>query len=400
MSAIKAGNDDFFKLHQEFSAPIYQPYSIVFEKAEGCWFWDKERKKYLDMFACYSTLNQGHRHPKIIEAVKKQLDKITLTSRAYLNEELPIFLQELCRISEMEQAIPMNSGAEAMETAIKVARKWGYYKKGIPKGKAEIIVMEKNFHGRTVTNISFSTIEKFRDGFEPFTPGFVIVPFGDIEAVKKAINKNTVAVMLEPIQAVNGINFPPEGYLKELRVLTKNHNVLLIFDEIQTGLGRTGKLFAWQWENAKPDILCLGKALGGGIYPVSAVLSSEEIFSVFNPGDHGSTLAGNPLASAVGLSSLKVIMEENLAERAKKMGEHLIEELRKLNHSNIKSIRGKGLLIGVELTVDADPYIKKLLELGIVSLTVQKNMLRFTPPLIISDEEVEYTVEKVSRLFH
>lgn len=399
MSAIKAVNDDLFNLHQEFSAPIYQPYSIVFDKAEGCWLWDKKGKKYLDAFACYSTLNQGHRHPKIIETIKKQLDKITLTSRAYLNEELPIFLKEICRISEMEQAIPMNSGAEAMETAIKLARKWGYYQKGIPKGKAEIIVMERSFHGRTVTTISFSTIEKFRDGFEPFTPGFVIVPFGDIKAVRKTINRNTVAVILEPIQAVNGINLPPEGYLKELRDLTKNHNVLLVLDEIQTGLGRTGKLFAWQWEKAKPDILCLGKALGGGIYPISAVLSSKEIFSAFSPGDHGSTLAGNPLASAVGLSSLKVIEEENLAERAEKMGAHLIEELKKLNHPNIKSIRGKGLLIGIELTVDTAPYIKRLLELGLVSLPVQKNMLRLTPPLIINQEEVKYTLERISELF-
>jgi ornithine--oxo-acid transaminase len=399
MNYKEVESNNFYILHKEFSAPNYKPYSVVFEKAGGCWLWDRKGKRYLDMFACYSTLNQGHRHPKIIEAVKRQLDKITLTSRAYLNKELPIFLQELCRISEMEQAIPMNSGAEAMETAIKVARKWGYYRKGIPRGKAEIIVMEKNFHGRTVTSISFSTVEKFRDGFEPFTPGFVIVPFGDIKAVKKFINKNTVAVMLEPIQAVNGINLPSEGYLEELRELTKNQEVLLILDEIQTGLGRTGKLFAWQWENAKPDILCLGKALGGGIYPVSAVLSSKEIFSVFNPGDHGSTLAGNPLASAIALSSLKVIEEENLAERSEKMGKHLIKELRKLNHSNIKAIKGKGLLIGVELTVDADSYIKELLELGIVSLTVQKNMLRFTPPLVINEEEVDYMVERVSRLF-
>jgi len=256
MSATETVNDDFFKLHQEFSAPIYQPYPVVFAKAEGCWFWDKKGKQYLDVFACYSTLNQGHRHPKIIEVIKKQLDKITLTSRAYLNEEVPIFLQEICRISEMEQAIPMNSGAEAMETAIKVARKWGYQMKGVRRGKAEIIVMENNFHGRTVTTVSCSTVDKFKEGFEPLTPGFVVVPFGDIEAVKRAINNNTVAVLLEPIQAVNGINVPPEGYLHQLRRVTQEQGVLLIMDEIQTGLGRTGRLFAWQWEEAKPDILC------------------------------------------------------------------------------------------------------------------------------------------------
>jgi ornithine--oxo-acid transaminase len=386
-------------IHSQFSCRIYQPQRVVFKKGKGVWLHDTKGKRYLDAFACHSTLNQGHRHPTIVAAAKQQLDKITLTSRAYLNQALPLFLERLCGIASMEQAIPMNSGMEAIETALKVARKWGYEIKGVPRGDAEIIVMDKSFHGRSITTISASTMANHRSGFEPFTPGFVVVPFADVEEVKKAINKNTVAVLLEPIQSVNRLYRPPDGYLAELRKITRLENVLLILDEIQTGLGRTGKLFAWEWEDAKPDILCLGKALGGGIYPVSAVLSSREILSVLGPGTHGSTLAGNPLASAIGLASLKVVEEERLASNAWKMGNHICEELRAFSHPDIRRIKGKGLLIGIQLAVSSESYVRRLIEHEIVSYSIGDHTLRLTPPLIINERQVDFLLGKLHQVF-
>lgn len=386
------------ELTEKYGAHNYKPLEVVLTKGEGVWVWDVEGNKYIDMLSSYSALNQGHRHPKIIKAVIEQLEKITLTSRAFYNDKLSLFLKKLNEITGYDKALPMNSGAEAVETAIKIARKWAYVKKGIAMNDGEIIVALNNFHGRTITIISFSSEHQYRFGFGPFTPGFVFVPFGDYLAIEKAINDRTIGVLLEPIQGEGGIIVPPEGYLKKVREITKEKGVLLILDEIQTGLGRTGKLFAYQHElteNEKPDILILGKALGGGIYPVSVVLANDEIMDVIKPGDHGSTFGGNPLAAAIGIASLDVIIEENLPENARLMGDYFIRNLREIKSPYIKDVRGKGLLIGIELNKPAREFCEKLMKLGVLSKETHEYVIRFAPPLIIKKEEIDWALERI-----
>ncbi len=390
------------ELTEKYGAHNYAPLDVVLSKGEGVWVWDVEGNKYMDMLSSYSALNQGHRHPKIVNALKEQLENITLTSRAFYNDKLGLFLKKLNEITGYDKALPMNSGAEAVETALKIARKWAYVKKGIPLNDGEIIVALNNFHGRTITVISFSSEKQYRYGFGPFTPGFVFVPFGDASAIEKAINWKTIGVLLEPIQGEGGIIVPPEGYLREVRRITKEKGVLLILDEIQTGLGRTGKLFAYEWEDARPDILILGKALGGGVYPVSAALANDEIMEVITPGDHGSTFGGNPLASVVGIASLEVIIEENLPQRALELGNYFINELRKIESPYIKEVRGKGLLIGVEIKKEygnAKPFIKKLKEKGILAKETHEQVIRFAPPLVITKEEIDWALERIREVF-
>ena len=386
------------ELTEKYGAHNYKPLPVVLTKGEGVWVWDVEGNKYIDMLSSYSALNQGHRHPKIIKAVIEQLERITLTSRAFYNDKLSLFLKKLNEITGYDKALPMNSGAEAVETAIKIARKWAYTKKGIPLNDGEIIVALNNFHGRTITIISFSSEHQYRYAFGPFTPGFVFVPFGDYLAIEKAINDRTIGVLIEPIQGEGGIIVPPEGYLKKVREITKEKNVLLMLDEIQTGLGRTGKLFAYQHElseNEKPDILILGKALGGGIYPVSVVLANNDIMEVIKPGDHGSTFGGNPLAAAVGIAALEVIIEENLPENARIMGDYFIRNLREIKSPYIKEVRGKGLLIGVELNRPAREFCEKLMKLGVLSKETREYVIRFAPPLIIKKEEIDWALERI-----
>lgn len=389
------------ELNKKYGAHNYEPLPVVIEKGEGCWVWDVEGKKYLDMLSAYSALNQGHRHPKIINALIQQASKLTLTSRAFYNDVLGRFFKKMHDITGFQKTLPMNTGAEAVETALKIARKWAYYKKGIPKYEGEIIVAENNFHGRTITVISFSTEAQYKDGFGPFTPGFKIVPYGDADAIKEAINEKTIAVLLEPIQGEGGVIVPPEGYLKKVREITKENNVLLIWDEIQTGLGRTGKLFAYEWEDARPDILVVGKALGGGVYPVSAALADNEIMDVIKPGDHGSTFGGNPLGAAVAIASLDVIIEEKLPENAYKMGQYFMEKLKNIKSPCVKEVRGKGLLIGVEIKKEcgtARPYCEKLKELGILAKDTHHQVIRFAPPLIITKEEIDWALERIEKV--
>ena len=386
------------ELTEKYGAHNYKPLGVVLTRGEGVWVWDIEGNKYIDMLSSYSALNQGHRHPKIIKAVIEQLERITLTSRAFYNDKLSLFLKKLNEITGYDKALPMNSGAEAVETAIKIARKWAYVRKGIPMNDGEIIIALNNFHGRTITIISFSSEPQYRFGFGPFTPGFVFVPFGDYLAIEKAINDRTIGVLIEPIQGEGGIIVPPESYLKKVREITREKGVLLILDEIQTGLGRTGKLFAYQHElseNEKPDILILGKALGGGIYPVSVVLANDEIMDVIKPGDHGSTFGGNPLAAAIGIAALDVIIEENLPENARIMGDYFIGNLKEIRSPYVKEVRGKGLLIGVELNRPAREFCEKLMKLGVLSKETHEYVIRFAPPLIIKKEEIDWALERI-----
>ncbi len=389
---------ELMEIDAKYGAHNYHPLPIVISKAERVWVWDVEGKKYMDMLSAYSALNQGHLHPKIVKTAKEQIEKLTLTSRAFYNDKLPLFLKKVCEFSGFEMALPMNTGAEAVETAIKMVRKWGYYKKGVPKDKAEIIVAENNFHGRTITIISFSTEEQYKDGFGPLTQGFKVVPYGDADAIEKAITENTVAILIEPIQGEGGIIIPPEGYLKRVKEIAKKNNVLFVLDEIQTGLGRTGKNFAYEWEDAKPDALILGKALGGGIVPVSVVLASREVMGVFNPGDHGSTFGGNPLAAAVGISALEVIEKEKLAEKANELGNYFMDKLRTIKSPHIKDVRGKGLLIGVELDVPARKYAEALKEEGLLCKETHEYVIRFAPPLVITKEELDWAFERVKKV--
>lgn len=396
-----ARTDEFIRDVERYSANNYHPLPIVISKGEGVWVYDVEGKKYLDMLSAYSALNQGHRHPKIIGALLEQAAKITLTSRAFHNETMGSFLKTLCQMADFEIALPMNTGAEAVETALKAARKWGVVKKGVPKNQGEIIVCDNNFHGRTITIVSFSTEEQYRYGFGPFTPGFVSVPFGDAHALEEAINENTVAILAEPIQGEGGVLVPPEGYLAKMRQLATDNNVLMILDEIQTGLGRTGKLFAYQYEDAKPDVLLLGKALGGGVYPVSAMLSADEVMEVFGPGDHGSTFGGNPLGSAVGQAALEVLEDENLVDQAFTLGQYFRAGLEKIKSPVVAEIRGKGLLIGVEIKQEygnARPYCERLMELGLLCKETHDYTIRFAPPLIITKEEIDWSLERIAQV--
>ncbi len=386
------------ELNERYGAHNYAPLPVVLERGEGVWVWDVEGRKYLDMLASYSALNQGHRHPKIIRALLEQSQRLTLTSRAFHNDVLGRFFKKMHEITGYDKTLPMNTGAEAVETALKIARKWGYYKKGIPKYEGEIIVAENNFHGRTITIITFSTTEQYRDGFGPFTPGFKVVEYGSVEAVERAINDRTIAVMVEPIQGEGGIIVPPEGYLKDLRKLTKEKGILLILDEIQTGLGRTGKMFAYEWEDARPDILILGKALGGGVYPVSAVLADDEIMDVIGPGDHGSTFGGNPLGAAVAMAALDVLIEEKLPENALKMGEYFMSELKKIESPKIRDIRGKGLMIGIEIDGSAKEHCLRLMEEGILSYYAHEKVMRFAPPLVITEDEIDWALGRIEKV--
>jgi ornithine--oxo-acid transaminase len=383
----------FIKLEDEYGAQNYHPLDVVLTKGEGVWVYDVEGNRYLDCLSAYSALNQGHNHPKIRKAMIDQLDRLTLTSRAFRNDQLGLLYKKLSDMSGYEMSLPMNSGSEAVETAIKVARKWGYLSKGIPRYQAEIIVADGNFHGRTTTIISFTTNEKYKRDFGPFTPGFPIVEYGDIEALAAAVNDNTTAIMLEPLQGENGIIIPPQGYLQEVQALCEEKNLLFIADEIQTGLGRTGVFFACQHENVRPDITVIGKALSGGFYPVSAVLADKSVLGLITPGEHGSTFGGNPLGAAVSIAALEVIEEENLIENARNMGRYILDYLEEIPEKNIKEIRGKGLLIGVELKHHlggARRFAEMLQERGILVKETHVHTIRVAPPLIIDKETVDW----------
>jgi len=383
----------FIDLEEKYGAHNYHPLDVVITKGEGVWVYDVDGKRYLDCLSAYSALNQGHNHPKIREAMVDQLDRLTLTSRAFRNDQLGLFYKKLHDMTGYDMSLPMNSGAEAVETAIKVARKWAYVTKKIPRYDAEIIVAKGNFHGRTTTIISFTSTEKYKKDFGPFTPGFPMVEFGDIEAIKAAINQNTAAIMLEPIQGENGIVVPPKGYLKEVENICRENNLLLIADEIQTGLGRTGALFASDHEDVRPDIIIIGKALSGGFYPVSAILADEDVLGLIKPGEHGSTFGGNPLGAAVAKTALEVIEEENLIENAQKIGEYILDYLEEIPKKNIKEIRGKGLLIGVELKHElggARRFAEILRDKGILVKETHVHILRLAPPLIIDKETVDW----------
>ncbi|AMA74591.1 MULTISPECIES: ornithine--oxo-acid transaminase [Aneurinibacillus] len=380
---------------EKYGANNYHPLPIVISKAEGVWVEDPEGNKYMDMLSAYSALNQGHRHPKIIQALKEQADKVTLTSRAFHNDKLGEFYEKLSKLTGKDMILPMNTGAEAVETAIKAVRRWAYDVKKIPENKAEIIVCEGNFHGRTTTITSFSSDESYKRGFGPFTPGFKIIPYGDIEALKQAITPNTAAFLTEPIQGEAGIVMPPEGFLKQAREICKQNNVLFVADEIQTGFGRTGKLFACEWEDVKPDMYIMGKALGGGVFPISAVAADKEILGVFEPGSHGSTFGGNPLGCAVAIAALEVLEEENLVQRSLEMGEYFKEKLLQIENPIIKEVRGRGLFIGVELTEKARPYCEALKDLGLLCKETHETTIRFAPPLIISKEDLDWAIARI-----
>jgi ornithine--oxo-acid transaminase len=381
------------------SAPNYAPLPIVISRAEGVWAWDTDGRKYLDCVSAYSSLNQGHRHPRIVRALVEQAGRLTLTSRAVHNDRMGPFLAQLCALAGLEMALPMNTGAEAVETAIKLARKWGYRVKRVPHDRAEIVVCRDNFHGRTTTIVGFSSEPQYRDDFGPFGPGFTLVDFGDIEQLRAAIGPSTVAFLVEPIQAEAGIIVPPDGYLTAARAVCREHNVLFVLDEIQTGLGRTGKLFAYQHErDAEPDLLVLGKALGGGVYPVSAVLASRAIMTLLRPGDHGSTFGGNPLAAAVASAALDVLVGEKLSERAERLGAHLRARLAELRSNRIAAIRGRGLLIGVEIAVSAGTaraYCERLAQRGVLCKDTHAQVIRLAPPLIVEQTELDWLVEQL-----
>ncbi|HTT66790.1 MAG TPA: ornithine--oxo-acid transaminase [Gemmatimonadales bacterium] len=385
----------------KYSANNYKPLPVVLERGEGAWVWDVDGKKYLDCLSAYSAVNQGHCHPAIVKAAQEQAARLTLTSRAFHNDQMGPFLHQLCELAGFARALPMNSGAEAVETAIKAIRKWGYKVKKIPDGKAEIIVSAGNFHGRTTTVISFSTEEQYKDGFGPFTPGFKIIPFGDAAALERAITPNTCAFLTEPLQGEAGVIVAPDGWLKKVREITKQHNVLWVDDEIQTGLGRTGRMFAWQWENARPDALIVGKALAGGMYPVSAFLADDNVMSVFTPGDHGSTFGGNPFGAGIGRAALRVLVEEKLAERAQELGTWFMSELKKIDSSSVVEVRGKGLLIGVEIRVEAGtarPFCEALAERGILCKETHDQVVRFAPPLTVSKADLQWALPKIAEV--
>ena len=398
MSEAPLNTKDYVELENEFGAHNYKPLDVVIERAEGVWVYDVEGKKYLDCLASYSAVNQGHCHPKILQTLMAQAHKVTLTSRAFRNDQLGLLYKELHDLTGFDMALPMNSGAEAVETAVKTARKWGYKVKGIPEGKAEIIVCANNFHGRTVTVVSFSTDEQYRDGFGPFTPGFKVVPFGDVDALRKAITPNTCAFLVEPIQGEAGIVIPPKGFLKEAADVCRAHNVLLMTDEIQSGLGRTGKLFAYMHEGITPDVLIVGKALAGGFYPVSAVLSSREILGVYKPGDHGSTFGGNPLGCAVARTALKVLVEEKMVERSAELGGYFLTKLKTLKSHDLKEVRGIGLWIGVEMKGAARPYCEALKAEGVLCKETHDHVIRIAPPLVITREEIDWAFERIKKV--
>ena len=386
-------------MENEWSAGNYHPLDIVIDRGEGSWLYDVEGRRYLDFLSAYSAVSQGHCHPRILEAMREQASRVTLTSRAFRNNQFPLFCEELATFCGMESVLAMNTGAEAVETAIKAARRWGYRVKGIPDGAAEIIVCNNNFHGRTTTIVGFSSDASYRDGFGPFTPGFISVPFGDADAMRSAVTANTCAILVEPIQCEAGIIIPPDGYLTEIASICRENNVLFMADEIQTGLGRTGKRFACDHEDVKPDAYILGKALSGGFYPVSAFVSRRDVMEVFDPGSHGSTYGGNPLGCAVARTALAVIEDEQLAARSRKLGEWFLDELRRIRHPLIKEMRGRGLLIGVELKVAARPFCEALMNEGLLCKETHDRVVRFAPPLVTSRADLEWALAKVRQVF-
>jgi ornithine--oxo-acid transaminase len=389
---------DYVELEEQYGAHNYHPLDVVIERAQGVWVYDVEGKRYLDCLAAYSAVNQGHCHPKILQTLVEQAKKVTLTSRAFRNDQLALLYKELHDLTGMEMALLMNSGAEAVETAIKTARKWGYTVKGIPQDRAEIIVCANNFHGRTITIISFSTDEQYRFRFGPFTPGFKVIPFGDIAALREAISPNTCAFLVEPIQGEAGIIIPPQGFLREASQICRANRVLLMTDEIQSGLGRTGKLFAYMHEGITPDVLIIGKALAGGYYPVSAVLASQEVLGVFRPGDHGSTFGGNPLAAAIARTSLRVLVEEHLVERSAELGAYFLQQLRTISSPAVREVRGIGLWIGIELDRPARPYCEALKEEGILCKETHERVIRIAPPLVIDRQEIDWAAERIRKV--
>lgn len=394
---------DLVQLEEQYGAHNYHPLDVVIEKAEGVWVYDVDGKKYLDCLSSYSAVNQGHVHPKILGALVEQAKKVTLTSRAFRNDQLPLLYKELSDLTGYEMSLPMNSGAEAVETAIKLARKWAYQVKSVPRHEAEIIVCKGNFHGRTTSIISFSTEPLYKDDFGPFTPGFVTVAYGEAAAIEKAITPNTAAVMLEPIQGEAGVIIPPAGYLIQVASICKKNNILFIADEIQTGLGRTGKLFACEYDGVRPDIMIVGKALSGGFYPVSATLADKAILGLFTPGEHGSTFGGNPLGAAVARASLRVIREEKLAERAETIGTYFMEQLAEIPSPHIKEVRGKGLLIGVELKREAQGarrFCEALQERGILAKETHEHVIRFAPPLVIDQETIDWALPHIREVLN
>lgn len=386
-------------IEDQYGAHNYHPLDIVIAKAEGVWVEDVEGNRYMDFLAAYSAVNQGHCHPRILKALKRQAAKVTLTSRAFRNDQLPLFCKELCELTGFPKVLPMNSGAEAVETAIKAARKWGEKVKGIPKDQGEIIVCADNFHGRTTTIVGFSTEEQYKDGFGPFTPGFKVVPYGDADALEAAMTPHTAAFIVEPIQGESGIKVPAEGFLQRAAEICRRHRALLICDEIQSGLGRTGKLFAFQWEGVQPDGVIVGKALSGGFYPVSAFLSSEEVMGVFHPGDHGSTFGGNPLGMAVAREALRVLVEEELTENSARLGPWFIEELQKIKSPSIQLVRGRGLWVGVVLDRKARPYCEALMKEGMLCKETHENVIRLAPPLVITKKELRMALRRIEKVF-
>jgi len=388
----------YIRLEDTFGAHNYKPLDVVLQRGEGVWVWDVEGKKYLDCLSAYSAVNQGHCHPKIMSAMIEQSRKLTLTSRAFRNDQLGPLYKEICELTNSHKILPMNSGAEAVETVVKAVRKWGYKVKGVAKDRAEIIVCENNFHGRTITIVGFSTDEHSRDGFGPFTPGFKIIPFGDVSALEAAITPNTVAFLVEPIQGEAGVIIPPEGFLREAKSICEKNNVVLILDEIQTGLGRTGKLLAEQHDGIEADLTLIGKALSGGFYPISAVLSNQEVMDVLRPGEHGSTFGGNPLACAIARTALKVLIEENMIENAAAMGEYFLSKLSQIKNPYIKEVRGKGLMLAVEFIPEAGGarrYCEALMTQGLLCKETHDNIIRFAPPLVITRKEIDWAMDRI-----
>ena len=395
-------NQQYIELEEKFGAHNYKPLDVVLSRGERVWVWDVDGNRYLDCLSSYSAVNQGHCHPKIQRTMLEQSQKLTLTSRAFRNDQLGIFYEELCGLTNSHKVLPMNSGAEAVETAIKIVRKWGYSVKGVAEDQAEIIVCSNNFHGRTITIVGFSSDEGSRAGFGPFTPGFKIIPFGDAGALERAISENTVGFMVEPIQGEAGVIVPPAGYLKDVRSICSKYHVSLILDEIQTGLGRTGKILAEEHEGIEADLTLVGKALSGGFYPISAVLSNSEVMNVLQPGEHGSTFGGNPLACAVARTALKVLVEEKMIENAAEMGEYFLSGLNHISSSLIREVRGKGLLIGMELQPQAGiarKYCEALMKTGILCKETHDHIIRFAPPLVITKEEIDWALEQIEKVF-
>jgi ornithine--oxo-acid transaminase len=391
--------EDFIDLEDRYGARNYKPLDVVLQRGEGIWVWDVEGRKYLDCLSAYSAVNQGHCHPKILKAMIEQAQKLTLTSRAFRNDQLGLFYKEICELTHSHSALPMNSGAEAVETVIKAVRKWGYKVKGVPEDKAEIIVCTNNFHGRTITIVGFSSESQYREGFGPFTPGFKLIPFGDAKAFEEAVSENTVGFLVEPIQGEAGIIIPPEGYLRAVRSVCTERNIVLILDEIQTGLGRTGRLLAEEHEGVEADVTLIGKALSGGFYPISAVLSNKEVLGVFMPGEHGSTFGGNPLACAVARAAIRVLVEDKLVENAAVLGEYFLSRLKEIESPFVKEVRGKGLMIGIELLPEAGGarrFCEQLMHLGLLCKETHDNVIRIAPPLIIARSDIDWALERIA----